>query len=75
MASHPKGNVLPNHVREAIRAYLVKASHDRPVVISSAVRDIKARNRLEISDEDLKTEVANEAIKVGLNIHFDGPPE
>lgn len=75
MTSYPKGNVLPNHVRNAIRAYLKKASPERPVVISSAVRDIQARNHLKMSDEELTTSIADEAIKAGLNIHFDGPME
>jgi hypothetical protein len=75
MTSYPKGNLLPDHVRNAIRAYLRKASRERPVVISSAVRDIQARNHLGMSDEDLTKSIADEAIKAGLNIHFDGPIE
>lgn len=73
MTSYPNGNVLPTHVRSAIRAYLMKASREHPVVISSAVRDIKARVDLDIPDEELRKDVASEAIKAGLNVHFDRP--
>jgi hypothetical protein len=75
MASYPKGNVLPDHVRNAIRAYLEKRSPDRPIVISSAVRDIQAQNHFEMSDKELTAGIATEAIEAGLNIHFDGPIE
>lgn len=75
MTTCPKGNVLPNHVRDAITAYLKKASRERPVVISSAVRHIKASSHLQIPDEELRMDVASEALNIGLNIHFDGPLE
>lgn len=73
MTNYPKGNILPDHVRNAIRTYLREASPERPVVISRAVRDIKLRSNLDLSDDDLTTSVATEAIKAGFNIHFDGP--
>lgn len=74
MTNFPKGNVLPDQVRNAISAYLKKASHDHPVVISRAMNDIRLNSgRTAMSDEDLKLEIAGEALKVGLNIHFDEP--
>lgn len=73
MTGYPKGNLLPDHVRNAIRAYLKKAPREHPVVISRAVRDIRARNDLSMSDEDLDKSIAEEAIKAGLHIHFYGP--
>lgn len=75
MASHPKGYVLPDHVRNTIRAYLKTRSPERPIVISSAVRDIQAQNHFKMSDTDLTRSIASEAIEAGLNIHFDGPNE
>lgn len=73
MASYPKGNVLPDHVRNAIRAYLKNRSPERPVVISKAVREIQALSNSDLSDEELTHSIATEAVEAGLNIHFDGP--
>lgn len=73
MTAYPKGNVLPDHVRIAIRAYLKKASRERPVVISRAVREIQSLSKSGVPDGDLTTSIATEAIEAGLNIHFDGP--
>ncbi|MFU0504603.1 hypothetical protein [Pseudaminobacter sp. NGMCC 1.201702] len=73
MTSYPKGNLLPDHVRNAIRAYLRKASPERPVVISSAMREIRPLSEPEVPDDELKISIATEALKAGLNIHFDGP--
>lgn len=73
MISDPKGNVLPDQVRNAIRAYLKKVSPERPVVIALAVKDIQSLSKLEMSDADLTMSIATEALDADLNVHFDGP--
>ncbi|RUM95426.1 hypothetical protein EET67_23365 [Pseudaminobacter arsenicus] len=75
MTSYPKRNLLPDHIRNAIRAYLRKASPDRPVVISSVMREIRTLSEPELADDELKINIATEALEAGLNIHFDGPNE
>lgn len=68
-----KQNRLPDDLRDAIRTHLRGRRKERPVVISDAMRAIRlALPDSDLTNEELRDDIAIAAIDAGLNIHFDG---